>query len=141
MKKIFIAVLSVLVFAVAASAQPKALGVRAGYGAEVSYQHFLGAENFLEADLGWTAGSISATGVYNFDLGMAGPFNFYAGPGAHLGLASETIAVAVAGQVGCEYEFPTIPLNISLDWRPAFYVVPATQFSWVGFALGIRYRF
>ena len=51
MKKIILAAALVLGFAVAASAQPRAIGVRIGNGGEVSYQHSLGS-NFLEVDGG-----------------------------------------------------------------------------------------
>ena len=54
MKKFIVVVLSVLAFAAVASAQPRALGIRAGYGGEISYQHGGGA-GFLEADLGFWA--------------------------------------------------------------------------------------
>ena len=49
MKKIFLIAALALGFAVAASAQPRAIGVRVGNGGEVSYQHSLG-NNFLEVD-------------------------------------------------------------------------------------------
>ena len=47
MKKIILTAALVLGLAAAASAQPRALGVRIGDGAEISYQHTLG-NNFLE---------------------------------------------------------------------------------------------
>ena len=49
MKKIILVAALVLGFAVAASAQPRAIGVRVGNGGEISYQHQLGS-NFLEGD-------------------------------------------------------------------------------------------
>ena len=51
MKKIIVIAALMLGFAVAASAQPRAIGGRLGNGAEVSYQHTLG-QNFLEIDGG-----------------------------------------------------------------------------------------
>jgi hypothetical protein len=51
MKKIILAAALVLGFAVAASAQPRAIGVRIGNGGEISYQHSMGS-NFLEVDGG-----------------------------------------------------------------------------------------
>ena len=51
MKKFFAVMVAALAFAAVASAQPKAVGVRVGNGAEVSYQHYLGGSNFIEADL------------------------------------------------------------------------------------------
>ena len=139
MKKILAIAIALVAFAVVANAQPRALGVRAGYGAELSYQHTLGA-NFLEADLGWSAGAVSLTGIYDFILGSEGNFNFYAGPGAHVGLFDGGVAVGVAGQLGVEYNFG-IPLNLSLDWIPVFNLIPGTAFGWQSIALGIRYRF
>ena len=50
-------------------------------------------------------------------------------------------AVGALAQVGLEYQFGTIPFNISLDWRPTFYVIPSTYFSATGVALAFRYRF
>ena len=150
MKKLIIVILSMIAFAAVASAQPRAIGVRAGYGVEVSYQHYLGAENFLEADLGLVGNhGMYLTGVYNFNIGYAGPFSFYAGPGAQAGFyAAKTseqnvamaLNLAVGGQIGAEWAVPSAPINISLDWRPMFYFMHG-GFGWDGFALGFRYRF
>ena len=49
--------------------------------------------------------------------------------------------VGALAQVGLEYQFGTIPFNVSLDWRPTFYLVPETRFSPSGVALSLRYRF
>ena len=76
----------VLGFAVAASAQPKAIGLRVGYGAELSYQHNVG-ENFIEADLGLASfKNLGIAATYNFNIAQFGEgFNFYAGPGISVG--------------------------------------------------------
>ena len=66
MKKIILVAALVLGFAVAASAQPRAIGLRGGWGAELSYQHGFGAD-FLQADLGLnTFDSVHGSVVYNF---------------------------------------------------------------------------
>ncbi|MBR1869865.1 MAG: hypothetical protein IJ799_07365 [Bacteroidales bacterium] len=140
MKKIIVAIVSLLAVAAVASAQPRALGVRVGWGGELSYQHSLG-ENFLEADLGWTAGSMNIACAYDFSIAPVGPFNFYAGPAADLWLVNEGgIGLGVGAQVGLEYEFD-FPLQLSLDWRPLFNIIPSTGFGWQSLALGIRYKF
>ena len=149
MKKIVTIIAAVLCFAAVASAQPRAIGVRATYGAELSYQHTLGGANFVEADLGW-AGNVgfNLAGIYNFVIGSVNNFNFYAGPGAALSLYSYTqdetaktgLGLGIAGQLGAEYEF-AIPLTLSLDWRPVFNFLGNTGFGWHSIALGIRYRF
>ena len=126
MKKLIIVVIAALGLAVTAMAQPRALGVRVTYGAEISYQHALGS-NFLEADLGLFGNGFYLTGVYDFIFANEGNFNFYAGPGAQLGFASYTnedgnkglaFGAGVVGQIGAEYNFASIPLQMSLDWRP-----------------------
>ena len=112
MKKVLIVALSILMFGVAASAQPRALGVRATWGAEVSYQHGLGT-NFVEADLGLFGNGFYLTGVYDFVFASEGNFNFYGGPGAQVGFYGSTddngnsvtkMGLGVVGQIGAEYE-------------------------------------
>ena len=144
MKKFIVVVLSVLAFAAVASAQPRALGIRAGYGGEISYQHGGGA-GFLEADLGfWANNGFYVTGVYDFIFANAGIVNFYVGPGVQLGFYNHAeqsgFNAGLAGQLGMEFEIPSAPVNISLDWRPVYYFNYG-GFGWQGIALGIRYRF
>lgn len=145
MKKLIAILAGVLAFAAVASAQPRAIGIRAGYGGELSYQHSLGS-NFLEADLGFlgSAHGVYVTGIYDFVLAQAGIVNFYVGPGVQLGFYNydgvSSFNAGIAGQLGLEFELPSIPLNISLDWRPTYYF-NVGGFDWQGFALGIRYRF
>ena len=50
MKKILLTVALILGFSIAASAQPRAIGAKFGWGLDLSYQHSFGT-NFLEADL------------------------------------------------------------------------------------------
>ena len=84
MKKFIMVIAAVLCLSSAAFAQSRALGVRATYGAELSYQHSIGS-NFVEADLGWFKNGFYLTGVYDFVFASEGNFNFYAGPGAAVG--------------------------------------------------------
>lgn len=149
MKKIILIAALVLGFATAAVAQPRAIGLRGGYGAELSYQHSLGA-NFVEADLGlYTFNAISLGATYNWMLAQPqwtnrGEWGVYAGPGANLGLGfNGWFNVAVCGQVGLEYTF-WFPLQLSLDIRPALgFSTGDKPFYFGGFypSLGIRYKF
>ena len=145
MKKVILILAAVLGFAVVASAQPRAIGVRAGWGAELSYQHSLGAANFLEADLGWSANAFDLGLAYDFSIAPLGPLGFYAGPSAQLSMANTAdggaFGLGVGAQLGLEYFVQAVPLQISLDWRPLFTLIPATGFGWNSFGLGIRYAF
>ena len=55
MKKIILIAAAVLGFALAASAQPRAIGGRVGYGLEASYQHTIGGADFVEVNAGVSA--------------------------------------------------------------------------------------
>ena len=150
MKKIILVAALVLGFAVAASAQPRAIGLRGGWGAELSYQHGFGAD-FLQADLGLnTFNSINGSVVYNFMIAQPawtsrGEWGFYAGPGAAVGMSLGTeetdgyLHVAAAGMVGLEYTF-WFPLQLSFDFRQHIGIGNGLWApSSVG--LGVRYRF
>ena len=151
MKKIILAAALVLGFAVAASAQPRAIGVRIGNGGEISYQHSMGS-NFLEVDGGLGLGlddgvfNVGATGIYNFMISEFGNgFGFYAGPGAGVGLALGEVnylALSAAGMVGIEYNF-NFPLQISLDFRQHIGIGFSGNGIWApsSIGLGLRYQF
>ena len=153
MKKIIILAAIMLGFAVAASAQPRAIGIRGGYGVELSYQHTLGT-NFLEANLGLnTFNAINAVATYNWMIAQPqwtdrGEWGVYAGPGAALGLGfgqASHFNIAAAGQVGLEYTF-WFPLQLSIDIRPQLGLITASGVSGFYFggwcpAIGVRYRF
>ena len=150
MKKIILTAALVLGLAAAASAQPRALGVRIGDGAEISYQHTLG-NNFLEVDGGLDFAfdktfSVGATGIYNFMITEFGDgWSFYAGPGAGVGLGlgeANYLTLSVAGMVGIEYNFD-IPLQIALDFKQHIGLGFNGHGLWTpsSFGIGIRYKF
>ena len=147
MKRIIIAAALVLGFTVAASAQPRAIGGRFGYGVDLSYQHYVGGDNFVEADLGLDSFKfLNVAATYNFMISEFGDgFGFYAGPGAGVGLAVGDInylALSAAGMVGIEYNF-NFPLQISLDFRQHVGLGFNGHGLWTpsSIGLGIRYQF
>lgn len=146
MKKIILIAAMALGLAVAASAQPKAIGLRFGYGAELSYQHTMGGANFLEADLGLGEFRyFNAAVAYNFMIAQPswtdrGEWGFYAGPGVAVG-AGEYLSVGLAGQCGLEYTF-WFPLQLSIDVRPQLGLVNQKFGIWGWYPhLSLRYAF
>ena len=157
MKRIILIAALVFGVAVAATAQPRAVGGRLAYGLEASYQHYVGGENFVEANLGFCYFSaLNATATYNFMIAQPawtarGEWGFYAGPGASVGLdliGRSEFVFGVVGQVGLEYTF-WFPLQLSVDLRPqigfaagnggaCFYT--EGMFGFVP-TIGVRYRF
>lgn len=154
MKKLLLVVVAVMGFAFAANAQNNAIGVRLGggqgYNAELSFQKGLGV-NRLEVDLGWhnyhESSSFSLAALYQFHQEIAALPNlgWFVGAGGKLNYWSaatnNNVGFGIVGQAGLDYHFNAIPLQLSLDIRPCFYLVPSTDFHWGDIALGIRYVF
>ena len=151
MKKIVLTLALMLSMFSALSAQVdgKAIGIRFGYGGELSYQHPMGNANRLELDLGITQHGLGLNGVYQWvwDLStLADGFNWYAGVGLGLGsydygdLNNNSFSLGVLGQVGIEYNF-NIPLQLSLDYRPGIFVGNGFNPSYDGICLAARFKF
>ncbi len=130
------------------------LGDSDGFGGEISYQRGLSDNNRLELDLGWRnsnyVDAFKLSGIYQWVWNIDGGFNWYAGPGAGIGNWSTDYKgfkdngtfVFIGGDIGIEYLFD-IPLQLSLDFRPEFYLSDGYRTNNYGsdIALGIRYRF
>ena len=150
MKRMILIAAMMLGLAFAATAQPRAIGARMGWGFEASYQHTVKGADFVEADLGlFTFESLNVTAVYNFMIAQPawtdrGEWGFYAGPGAALGLGvigNSGFNLAAAGQVGLEYTF-WFPLQLSFDIRAQLGATFGHGFYFgIGPSLGVRYRF
>jgi len=160
MKKLFLSAMLIFGFAISANAQEiskNALGLRLGdndgFGGEISYQRGLSDNNRLEFDLGWrnsqNVDAFKLVGLYHWVWNIDGGFNWYAGAGAGIGSWNNKKAdvdgsfALVAGNIGIEYNFD-IPLLLSLDFRPEFYL-GGDDYRNDSFgpdiALGIRYQF
>lgn len=74
--------------------------------------------------------------VYRPLVGEA--FNWYAGVGPYLRIADPFWFGAV-GEIGLEYQFATLPLSLSIDYRPALSIIEQTDLHWGGFGLNFRY--
>lgn len=133
MKKFIIVMIVACTFAGTAFSQTKAIGVRGGFGAEASYQHWMGWPQFMEVDLGLDlvgGQGFKLTGTYNWIIAEPaitynGTWDVYMGPGVSLGYvydtkSSDCLASAMAAfvvQFGLEY-LPWRHFCISADVRP-----------------------
>lgn len=148
MKKVLLIMVAVMGLAFAANAQN--IGIRFGgvenLGAELSGQFGLGSSR-LEVDLGWWHNyGIFGSAIWQHTSNIIGGLGWFAGAGAHLGIYDKkfnetgAFALAAMGQLGLEYDF-VIPIQLTLDWRPALYVIPSFTPRFSDVAFGIRYRF
>ena len=154
MKKLLLAVALLIGVTSFAKAQTmdKAIGLRFTNGAEISFQNPLSNSTRLELDLGLYGlgdhNGFVLSGLHQWVFSLDKGLNWYVGLGGQLGSRSyekdnvwnSGFGLALAGQIGIEYNF-SIPLQVSLDYRPAWYVIPAFGGAYDTVGLGIRYRF
>lgn len=147
MKRFFAILAGLIVLGAAASAQPRAIGARLGWGYELSFQYGFGEYQFLQVDLGATVDKYllpdgaRLTGTYNFIFSeprwtSRGEWAWFAGVGATVGIIHRPewvysdseqqwvktaeynyFMTGVVPQFGLEYTF-WFPLQLSLDIRP-----------------------
>lgn len=165
MKKLIMAaafVMGTLGTVQAQSISKNALGLRIGgdsqFGVGVNYQRALQKNNRLELELGWRNSSdynaVKVTGIYEWVWNIEGGFNWYAGPGLGIGTYSHKYKVKgyeyknsgayglITGNIGIEYNFNELPLQVSFDFRPEIYLNDNYRDGIHGdFGLGIRYKF
>ncbi len=164
MKKLFLIILAVIGFSVAnAQVVDKAIGFRFGgwngYGGEFSYQHPLSSKTRLEANLAlgfhddWN--TVGLTGLHEWVMNIENGFQWYVGLGGSLGSSSYHVGskgspgyvsgneffLSVDGDIGIEYCFKEVPLQIALDLRPAIGVMGNDYVDNASLGLAIRYRF
>ena len=144
-----------------ALSQPRAIGIRTGWGHELSFQYSFLDTQFLQLDLG-TVGfypeGARLTGTYNYIFSKPqwtprGDWAWYAGFGATIGMRHSTVVAepdrekvdynyllaGAVGHFGLEYNF-WFPLQLSLDLRPIIGVAvgrgPAHGFYTDGIGFG-----
>ncbi|MBP7471020.1 MAG: hypothetical protein KA782_08050 [Flavobacterium sp.] len=159
MKKIILSAIMLTGLAFSAQAQDiskNALGLRLGdndgFGAEISYQRALSKNNRLELDLGWRnnndVDAFKIAGLYQWVWNIDGGFNWYAGVGGGIGswnnqnFDDNGTFVFAAGDIGIEYGFDEVPIQLSLDFRPEIGAVNYYGNNYSSdIALGIRFQF
>lgn len=163
MKKIISSMLMLIGLAFSTQAQDiskNALGLRLGdndgFGGEISYQRGLSNNNRLEFDLGWrnsnNIDALKLAGLYQWVWEIDNGFNWYAGVGAGFGswnynyndTKNNGSFLFAAGDIGIEYTFKEVPIQLSIDLRPELYF-NSNDYREDNFgpdlALGIRYKF
>src|SRR6188472_239245 len=134
------------------SSYRSALGVKFWDGAGITFKHFFQGNNAGEfIGYFWNRG-FRLTGLYEIhgDFSDAPGLKWYIGPGAHIGFYDEGYykhgyyygdrhtSIGIDGVLGLDYKFKGAPINMSIDWQPAFEFGDGSGFygSWGG--LGIR---
>ncbi|MCC6461288.1 MAG: hypothetical protein IT260_12510 [Saprospiraceae bacterium] len=160
-KQSLITVLFVLGCFVAMNAQSTykaAIGLRLGYPTCVSFKYFLSDPGAIEAFAGFRGygsygyATVGAAYEHHFPIGSIEGFTWYVGGGAAVqfwnydfdnDLASTSIGILGVG--GVDYKFASIPLNLSADVMPTFFIGDNYYAGYGNFqglgALSARYTF
>lgn len=156
MKKLVFTIVIAVFFSAFVNAQDynNGIGLRGGLYNGITFKHFMGSETALEllASTRWSGAEI--TGLYeihnrafdvdrlNWYFGVGGHIGFYNGDNTTWGDAGTAYTViGVDGILGLEYNFTELPINIGIDWKPAFNIIGYSKFWPDGGALSIRYIF
>lgn len=155
MKKLI--VVSILFFGIALASQAQdyntGLGVRGGLSYGFTIKHFVSSKVALEGIVVSRWRGVNLTGLLEFhnNIGNVEGFNWYWGLGGHVGFwdgkhvgwahdDKKYTVVGVDGIIGLEYNFK-IPLNISVDWKPAMNLSGYSGFWGDEGAVSVRYIF
>lgn len=129
-----------------------------GFGLEISYQKRLSPKNRLELDFGWknhnNTDALKISGIYQWYWKLEKELDWFAGCGGGLGTwntddnynngyASDNgFFLILNGDVGIEYNFKEIPIQLAIDARPEF-IFNNYEKNDFGFNVGlaIRYKF
>jgi hypothetical protein len=133
------------------------IGLRGGFSQGLTVKHFLNQNNALEGILHTRWRGWMITGLYEVHKNIpdAPGLRWYYGGGAHMGWwqrsdgnpppwAKENKDYSVFGVdfiLGIEYTIPKSPINIALDWKPAFNLVGYEGLWADGAAFSIRFVF
>ena len=132
------------------------IGLRAGFETGLTVKHFLGETSALEGILATRWRGFEITGLYEIQNPAfhADRLDWFFGFGAHIGFWNGDYThdywgypgrtysvVGIDGILGLEYNFKEVPINIGLDWKPAFNVIGYSGWWGDGGALSIRYIF
>lgn len=144
-----------------------AIGIRAGFSNGVTFKHMLGDSKGFELllDTRWKGFNFTALYEVHKQAFDVEGLNWYYGFGAHVGsyrayknhpyfvdnnssldnngneIYRNYIVIGIDGIIGIEYNFEEVPINVSLDYKPAFNLTGYTGFWGDNGALSIRYYF
>jgi hypothetical protein len=114
-----------------------AIGLRLGTPLSVSYKKFISEQGAFEGVAGFRsfAGyswfNIGAYYQHHNEIASVNGLRWYYGAGANVYFwsydasfidAGSSTSIGISGVLGLDYKFEDIPLNLSIDWIPTFFV-------------------
>jgi len=129
-------VLFVSTAAIQAQDYKSSIGGKVGYGLVASYKTFFNENNGIDifGGIHW-GGSLMGGANYSIhaDIKSVNNLRWYYGAGANFfswtSIGYDWAEIGISGNVGLEYTFDDIPLNISLDYVPTFVIYDTDDFD------------
>ena len=118
-----------------------AFGIRGGVGATLTYKNFFGEHIAMELLAGrYNFDNWGASGMvlYHQELSKNGRLLWYFGGGPYVQPRKGVNAFGLAGALGLDFYFESIPINITLDFLPQLQF-KGGGFLYSGGGFGIRY--
>ena len=147
MKKVRIITTVILIFLMGFSAKSQeyqnAVGIRfssnaAAINNSITFKHFVNNNTAIEGLFSF--GAPVAIGVLlekHTELATEG-LSYFLGGGGYVGFSGSR-NLGAQGVAGLEYKFPTVPINVSVDWKPELNII--NHISFEPAVLGISARF
>ena len=108
----------------------------------VSVKYFHKENRALEGLISFGGSRFGLGALYEIHTPMGTPgLQWYYGAGAYVGFQSGSTYLGPTGTIGLDYKFPSVPLNISLDWKPELDILPGINFVPDAFGLSVRFAF
>ncbi|MGA1977077.1 MAG: hypothetical protein ABSG89_04395 [Bacteroidales bacterium] len=131
------------------------IGLRGGFDYGLTVKHFTSEKSAFEILLASRWRGLEITGLYEIhnQAFNTDRLKWYFGFGGHIGFwngnythdwgtpGTNYTVVGIDGILGLEYSFKEIPINIGIDWKPAFNFIGYSGFWVDDGALSIRYIF
>ncbi|MEN8157048.1 MAG: outer membrane insertion C- signal [Bacteroidota bacterium] len=149
MKKVFLTFALIAATLVTINAQQE-LGLRFGsYSGKggVAIDGIISTGDFsrIHADLSFGQG-VGVDLLWDFIYRPLGgeAFNWYAGVGPFAFVPFDSAldwGIGAIGEIGLAYTFNSVPISLSIDWRPYFRIIENTDISLGGGGFNVRYVF
>ncbi len=65
--------------------------------------------------------------------------SWFFGGGAYVGWEDSDTYLGPQGVIGLDYKFPSVPVNLSIDWKPELDILPSINFVPEAFSVSIRF--
>jgi outer membrane protein W len=122
----------------------KSLGIRistpqATVNNAVTFRYFFSDAAAVEALVGVDPWSVAGLYERFFPTNVTG-LSWYAGGGAYVAFRGDN-AFGAAGIIGLDYTLPSVPINMSVDWKPELNLVNNVNFEASALALSVRFVF